>query len=454
MPDCRTVQKGAAAALLAAALSACSGGPKLVERAPDPGAARFDGRALVAISDVDMPAAGYVDGRLQPIAGATDVATILAAPVGKGGAATVSVSNSVMAWPGSLDLSDDGRFAYVAELRAAPPKGLEKMEGGVYEGMPAGRLLSVIDLADAAAPRLAATINLGAAPTSVHVAPSGAFALVSLKDKEDGLAAVLLENGLPTKVVRFGFASPVAASRSIDDGVMFVRLAPNGRDFVVNLSNTHVAFGTLEFDAAGLPAGARFVGAPMKIGQWLTVARWSNDGRHAILADVAWGPGRFDAVLNGPGALFSIAFDPDGAHKVASRAEVSLSPEGFDINRAGDLLVAVNMERTYLPDGMPYQLFGRRKLSSLSLVSFEAATGALAVADEPVAFSGALPEDAVFDADGDMLAVAVFHGFEKRPAEGWIEFFRIETKDGARRIVPTGERIKTARGAHDLELAP
>ena len=436
----------------ACAVAACSGAPK-IEKRSTVAAAQFDGRALIAIADVDMPAAGYVDGRLQPIAGAGDSLVVFPSPIGAGAPVSVPASNSVMAWPGSLDLSPDGRFAYVAELRAAPPGSLEKMRD-VYDEMPAGKLLTAVDITDASRPKLVGAVDVGGVPTSVHVAPSNAFALVSVKDRADGLVAVVLEAGTPTRVIRLGFSSPISAKRDIDDGVMFVRLAPDGRTFVVNLANTHVAFGRLDIGPDGLPTSAQIVGAPLAVGEWLTIARWSNDGRHAVFADVAWGEKPIDAALNGPGALISIAYDEAGEHRVASTAQVSLSPEGFDMNRAGDLFVAVNMERTYLPDGLPYSLFGRRSHSSLSLVAFDAATGALKTADGPVGFEGVLPEDAVFDADGDMIAVAVFHDRAKRPDHGWVEFFRVETKNGAPRLFPTGRRLITPRGAHDLALAP
>jgi hypothetical protein len=133
---------------------------------------------------------------------------------------------------------------------------------------------------------------------------------------------------------------------------------------------------------------------------------------------------------------------------------VSLSPEGFDMNRAGDLVAVVNMERTYLPEAMPYRLFGRRHKASLSLIGFDGASGALSALDGPVAFEGVLPEDAVFDADGDMLAVAVFNGKATSPDAGWIAWFRVDREGGKAVLVPLSHRSPTPRGAHDLILVP
>jgi hypothetical protein len=414
----------------------------------------FDAQALVAISDADMAGTGYADGRLLPLAGAQDVLSVilpddLGRPV-----ATAPVSNSVMAWPGSLDVSPDGRFAYVVETRGPPPAGVTAFEAGVFDGMPVGRVLSVIDLGDVAAPRLATELDVGEGPNSVHVSPDGSFALVSLRSYENPIAAVLLQGGLPTDVRPIALPLSVRAQREIDYGALFVRLAPNGRDFAINVANTHIQFGRLRFDPDGAPIGAELVGAAFPAGQWLTVLRWSRDGRHLIVADVDWGPSQLGAVLNGPGQMISIAFQPGGDHRIASSVRVSLSPEGFDFNRAGDLLAVVNMERAYLPERLPFTLFGRRDRWSLSLVSFDAATGRLAMVDGPLAFEGMLPEDAVFDRDGDAVAVAVFHERGDAPRTGWIEYVRVERDGAGPRLAPTGIRTPTVRGAHDLVLIP
>ena len=448
-------QKLAWGMLLAGIIAGCSSGPALLTRPDDPGQARFDGRALLVLSDADIAGTAYADGVLKPLAGAADTLGVFRAPIGAGGEARVGASNSVMGWPGAVDASPDGRFAYVVETRAPAPAGVEAFEdGGVNAGMPKGRLLTAIVIADLTAPRVLGTMDVGEEPTSVHVAPDGRFALVSRKESEAPLVAVILENGAPTRVVPIGLPLAVQADRAEDRGALSVRLAPNGQDFVINVANTHVQFARLQFGSDGLPTGATSIGPAVPVGKWITMFRWAPDGRHLLIADVAWSAEQLGAVLNGPGQIVSVAFDAAGAHRIVSQQQVSLSPEGFDINRAGDLLAVVNMERTYLPERMPYQLFGRRDRNSLSLVGFDAATGVLSAVDGPVAFDGVLPEDAVFDADGDMIAVAVFHAKEAAPQAGWVAYFRIDRTGSAPRIVPTGVQTPTVRGAHDLVLIP
>ncbi len=440
--------------LLTGVISGCSSGPAMLDRPVDIGEARFDGRALMVLSDTDMAGTAYADGVLKPLADASDTLSVFRAPITEGNEARIGASNSVMGWPGAMDASPDGRFAYVVETRASAPAGVETFKDGVNSGMPKGRLLTAIDLADLAAPKVIATLDVGEEPTSVHVAPNGKFALVSRKESEASVAAVILEDGAPTRVVPLALPLGLEASRGEDRGALYVQVAPNGRDFVVNIANTHLQFARLTFSPDGLPIAAIAVGDAVPVGKWITVLRWAKDGRHVLVSDVAWSASQLGAVLNGPGQILSVAFEASGAHRIVSEQKVSLSPEGFDMNRAGDLLAVVNMERTYLPERLPFQLFGRRARNSLSLVGFDAATGMLRAVDGPVPFDGVLPEDAVFDADGDMLAVAVFHAKEEAPQAGWVEYFRIDRTGAAPRLIPTGHRTPTVRGAHDLLMLP
>jgi hypothetical protein len=86
-------------------------------------------------------------------------------------------------------------------------------------------------------------------------------------------------------------------------------------------------------------------------------------------------------------------------------------------------------------------------------VSFDASNGELRTVDGPLAFNAVLPEDAVFDRDANMLAVAVFNDRVAQPKDGWIELFAIDRSHGAPKIIPTGRRIRMPRGVHDLAVA-
>lgn len=433
-------------------LSGCSSGPGLIDRPASTQTASFSARAVLALSDVDMAGTAYADGKLRPVVGQTDTLTAVIPGSPEGVASSVAVSNSVMAWPGSMDISPDGRFAYIAELRGPAPIDVEEYADGVFAGMPRGRRLTQVAIADPAALRIVRQIDLPAPPTAIHVAPNGRFALVALNSANIPLVAVELDDGAPGRITELPLRLSVATERDADLGAMFVRLAPNGRDLAVNLANTHVQFARLVLDGTGLPAAVETVGNAVPAGKWLTMLRWSSEGRHLIVADVAWGPSQLGAATNGPGQIVAIRFDPGGKHGIASQLKVSLSPEGFEMNRSGDLLAVVNMERTYLPDRLPYSLFARRAAASLSLVGFDPGTGRLTTLDGPLAFAGVLPEDAVFDDDGDMLAVAVFHERGEAPKQGWIEWFVIEQENGRRRLVPTGRRTVLPRGVHDLAV--
>ncbi len=86
----------------------------------------------------------------------------------------------------------------------------------------------------------------------------------------------------------------------------------------------------------------------------------------------------------------------------------------------------------------------------MSLVALDHETGDVTTLGKPLKFKGVLPEDVVFDADGDRVAVVVFQNQDKPRSEGWITFFRIEGRNGGRRVVEIGERIALPRGGHDL----
>jgi hypothetical protein len=399
-----------------------------------------------------MAATGYADRQLRQLPGQRDALTILRDLSGsQPQRASVFASNSVVGWPGPLAVSPDARFAYVIETQAEIDDAIVQADDP-YNAAP-GRRLMAFDIADLSAPRVIGEIDVCADPSAIDLHPTGAYAVVACRDATRPMAIVPLSNGLPQPARTLDLAIPDDLRSSKSPGVSFARLSPDGRTWAANIGNRAIIFVEIAPGPNGLPAAARVIGSPVVLDTgWLSMGRWSLDGRHLLMADTAWGPGSLDAVRNGPGRILSIALDPAGDHRIVSQARVSLSPEGFDLDRNGALLAVANMERTYLPDGLPYSMFGRRAQSSLSLIAFDAADGALTLVDGPLALDAVLPEDVVFDDAGDTIAVVSYQERSETPQIAWVQLFEVDRSGPSPRLAPTTTRWPLPRGAHDLAV--
>lgn len=428
-------------------LTACSSAPTILDRPSGAENQIFNAEAIVAVSDLDMAGTGYADRKLRQIPGQSDTLSILSGAIAaRPNIGSVRVSNSVTGWPGPIALSADNRFAYVVETQGEIDDSVIEVDDP-YSGAP-GSYLTAIDISDRRVPRVVSRIEIGANPTAVALIASGTALAISRRDDRAPLAIVTLREGVPASTTFMGFASAIRGRRETDKGIPYATANADGTMLALNLAYSHVAFARIERAANGEVSGITPVGQPVEAGRWLSMGRWSADGRHFVVTDTGWGPGQYDAVLNKSGGLVSIAVAADGAHRIVSRLTTSLSPEGMDFSPDGSRIAVANMERTYLPAGLPFALFGRRERYSLSLIGFDGATGRLRMLDGPVGFDGVLPEDVIFDDDGQMLAVAVYHERSETPKAGWIEFVAI--KDA--KIVPTGRRIALPRGVHDLAV--
>ena len=403
----------------------------------------FDVSHLLVLVDGYMSATAYADGQLYPIEGAADLIVSLDGIGTDVVERTDTVaSNTVMGWPGAMTADSAGRFAYVVESRKGAPQGVAAMES-VFDGLPQGTLMTTVDLESGA---VVGITEVCTRPNSIDLSADETWLLIACGDAAAELTVVPLENGQPSSPRSFDLDLPDITERpDIDGGVSYAMIHPDGSAAGYILANLGVGLVTFTLDADGIPSGAT-AEAPTLEGEWNSVGRWTNSGNHFLVADVAWGPAPTDAVINGDGQILSFALSPDDdVRGVVSAATVSKSPEAFEINRAGDRLVVVNMERTYLPSGM-LSLVPGRSAASLSLVSVDDETGMLETLGEPVGFVGVLPEDAVFDADGDRVAVVIYQDHDAPRSDGWVEVFAIDNDQ----IQATGERIPLPRGAHDL----
>jgi DNA-binding beta-propeller fold protein YncE len=433
--------------LASVCLTACSAAPSIIDRTAEKGGAQFNAEAIISVSDLDMAGTGYADRKLRQLPGQGDALSVITAlGAAAPSIASIRVSNSVTGWPGPIALSADNRFAYVIETQGEIDDKVIEAED-VYTGAP-GTYLTTVDISNMAAPRVVSRTEIGASPTAITLILGGKALAISRRDNDAPLAIVTLKDGIPQSTKRFGFATLIKARREGDRGIPYITANADGTMLALNLANSHIAFARIDQGENGDVSKISPIGAPVEAGKWLSMGRWSADGRHFIATDTGWGPGRYDAVLNEAGGLVSIAFAPDGKHKIVSRVMTSLSPEGIDFSADGRRIAVANMERTYLPTDLPFSLFGRRERYSLSLIAFDQASGKLAMLDGPVGFEGVLPEDVIFDDDGKTLAVAVYHERGETPKAGWIELVAINDD----KIVPTGKRIALLRGVHDLAV--
>lgn len=426
----------------------------LVDRAPPAAeavasSATFDASRLLALVDADMSATAYADGVLHPLGDPQDRLVSLFDPADDEPARReADVQNTVLGWPGSLAVAPDGAHAYVVSSRGSPGPSVEAYPNGVFEGLPTTRTLTTVHL-DLGETSVSEVCHR---PVSVDPAPSGDWLLVACADRGAELAVVPLVDSRPGPVRVFDLEIPVFTDGDANAGASYAVIHPDGAAAGIVLENSAVGLVRFSLDDAGTPEAAT-AEPPTELDGWLTVARWTSAGEHLLVADVGWGPDPLDAVLNGAGAIVSLALSPDDDVRGAvSRAEVSTSPEAFELNRDGTLLVAVNMERTYLPSGFPTGLFPGRSASSLSLVEVDAASGQLKTLGPPLGFRGVLPEDAVFDADGDQVAVAVFQDHDAPRSAGWVELVDVDTTGPEPRLQRTGRRIPLSRGVHDLAV--
>jgi hypothetical protein len=161
------------------------------------------GRVAV-ISDGDYVARTYADSVLPPEeAGHADMLTVFSIADGRVTKSAIPVSNSVTAAPEILELTPDGRNAFVTERLGQRPDGAR-----TARDLPAGNRVFAIDLSDAANPRLADTAEIGINPESLAVSPDGRnVAIVSNTSEASLLQIVEFSDGRFGDVAKFDLAA-------------------------------------------------------------------------------------------------------------------------------------------------------------------------------------------------------------------------------------------------------
>jgi hypothetical protein len=426
---------------------------------------QFSGRALLVASDADMVATAYANGRLDRVAGIEDALTAIALPLDPDHPAVspTRASNSVMSWPQIIAVSPEGQFAYVAEVRSHPPDGIEQLSS--IDDMPEGEYVTVVNIANLQQPQIVQAVSLGKNPKHLSISPDGRWLAINLEEPGRELAIAQIQpDGTLGEINEFALAPDLPSGTMPEAAVWhpsgnFLALTTTS-DGSSGRSASSVVFYQMTEGAQG-PQIQLYEGPqiqlydrPLAVGNHLSHARFTADGRFLLVPDLKWrmyGLRALNYLLNPRGEMIAIRFEPEQGRppEVASRAEVGLGPEGFALSPDSTLIATVNLRRTYLSPGLPPAWRGK-PYSSLSLVQFDPQSGRLTTLEE-YGFEGLLPEQATFDAGGDALAVVIYHYRERSPKTGAVEFWRV-VPGSQPRLERTGYQLDVVRGAHDIEL--
>lgn len=395
----------------------------------------FNARALIVLSDADMAASTYADGKLMKETGTRDLMTSIPFPLTDRTqeiGATV-VSNSVTNWVKGVALSGDGRVAFVLETRSQVPDSLKMVKS--TNDLPAGAKMFIVDVSVSGKPAVKFGAPTGKLPMAIDMYQNLLLVVSSETDKEIQLIEVDA-TGRPTRVVNTPLKMPNV--RATD-----VSWHPEGEFIVVTLEeNKAVMLFKARRNAQNKIVAFDPFGKPLTVGVRPSSGKFTADGKFYIVSDIKDG--------NTKGELFVVQFNTTDAaadHKIASQATVGLWPESFAISPDGTTVVVANANKTYQTWESP-ELTRKSSLSLLTL----AADGKLTNATD-YDFDGILPGDVVFDKTGDNLAVSVYEYFDFGKRNGGVEFWKV-TKGATPALTKQAVKVNVARGAHALRMIP
>lgn len=418
-------------------------------------APRFEGSALLILSDTTMPASGFVDGRL--VRGARDrvaepdTLTVLSLPIRPVGApdesvtiAEVEVSNSVVGPPFQVTSSPDGRFVYVLETRQNPTAGTEQVEN-VFAGLASDSHVTVIDISDKAAPRVVQKVMVAKHTHTIDLSPDGRLLAVNSYDpgRHIVLRHVNTDGTLGEEALAFGVEVGGKPLRRPGR----VQWHPSGRFISLTLAfEDEVRFYRVNRQGRGVSLEPW--GQPVKVGDFPDEGTFSPDGTFYVTTDLQWGDTFPPNYLNPPaGTLTAVRFDPEnGRHAVTGKTTVSISPEGIAFSPDGRRIVTASLTRSFFPWNDQRLTMG----GALDLVTLDPASGRLShVAGYPL--QGILTEGLTFDSSGRFVAVTHFDRYDPRRRHGVVEFWRLVDGETPR-LERTNFELQTVPGPHTLHL--
>lgn len=415
----------------------------------------FEGRYIISVSDADMLASAYVNGKLGASVG-HDTLTILPLD-GKPNSWSpkeVPASNSVAGPPASVDVTPDGKYAFVIETWGQRPRA---KENATFKDLQFGNRLQVFDLSDPTKPQMIQDVTIPLRPDAIRVNSTGSLIAISFHNKGGGTTTPLglfpFSNGKVGAPVY-----PTIKGWDNKDRLIDIDWHPSENILaLLNESRHNIRFARINKKLEAAPFGnvVQIEKAPFRV-------EFTPNGRHVVINALYWGSDVAGRWIEAPrGSVLTVRMNAgqmkagtsglQPRHAMISTIKTGVSPEGLAVSPDGKWVVTTNLERSYLP-------YNDKRItwySSLTLASLDQKTGRLERIGD-FSYDGILPEAAVFDNSSSYLAVATYDHFNDRVKGGSIDFWHLASdplEPNRVQLLKTNLSIPVTRGIHSLVIA-
>jgi DNA-binding beta-propeller fold protein YncE/uncharacterized protein YceK len=449
------------------ALMLLSGCASMIDSSP-PTPGQISGRYIAVICDADMSATAFADGLLSRRSpDDRDMLTVIRLPLREPGPneqstqtdfAQVEVSNSVMGPARSLSVTPCGTLALVLETRGRAGPGALRVGD-----LPAGRVMTPIDLRDPMNPIVGGLIDVPSPPVGVDISPRGDWAAVATNQPGSQLIFFPIRRGedgglMVDSAGRQTFDLPGLEGAAVSSVIWH----PSGRYVALTMPQSNsVAFYEVGRDSESLQL-ARW-GAPVEVGPYPFDGAFTPDGRRFIATELHWGTNVDGYLIGAPEGSLSVielsripsAVLSSGAsgeapvveHTVTDTVRVGISPEGLAISPDGRWVVTANLRRSMLPASDPRMTPG----GSLTLLSMGRDGKLVAHGEFDL---NAMPEGIAFDARGRHVVVTQFRSFDPNAVDGELSFHKLVPSgdNGQPTLVPGRFTVGVGVGPHGVVI--
>ena len=405
----------------------------------------FDAKGIIAISDADIAASAFVDGKLFKERGNKDFMSIVKLPIDKYSDEIKSlvVSNSSINSAKSIVISPNHPIAYVVETRGTTPETITEIRN-LYTGLPVGGYISVIDISDLSQPKVLYKFPTGKNPTAIDISPNGEY--LALCSEEYGKELQVLELDPTGKPVRIINKPQNFQAGKISD----ITWHPNNNFLVFTMEDSKEV-GLLKVTRDGPTTKIirlDIVGRTLKVGNLPSAGQFTPDGKYYLVPDIKSNiVNKSESGSDDFGDMFVLKFNLEGKseHYLITKTKIGETPTSFAISPDGSLVAVTNAKKSYFP----WKNNETSKKASISLLKLST-DGSLNNVEE-YEFDGILPKNITFDKTGENIAVTVFDYFNLGKHFGGIEFWKV--KNGEKPSLQKQDfKLFMPRGCHAIQI--